>query len=261
MTKTYVFVSGCPRSGTTGLTTLLNWHPHVLLGQERFASLLNRIPAAFVPELFEPARFASVQRGDCGYDSLESSALVSPFARRKKFDDFRGYACLGDKIPKLYEKFDVFGGPAWAGRSVHVIHIVRDAFDVAASYETRSRNPGDRWTADARQGIADWIAAVRAVERYLSSAQSAFRLSIVCYESLFERGEEGMRNGMAAIYDRLALSPKGLDREGIHKVWAHTQKKQEMRKGYPELRQELAERLSEDDLRLYMRVRRLALFS
>src|SRR5580700_1657278 len=51
----HLFVAGCPRSGTSALVFLLNEHPQIALGFERF----KRTRALLDPFHFTPAQFFS----------------------------------------------------------------------------------------------------------------------------------------------------------------------------------------------------------
>src|SRR5690606_22609353 len=129
------------------LTHILNWGQSAFVGQERFASLLNRQPDAFVPDLFESDRLARFIKGDCGYSSYsELREYGAEFACKKEFDTLGENRFIGDKITALHRFFPVFSSPEWDGKDVTVIHVVRNVLDVANSYQTRLENPNDRWT-------------------------------------------------------------------------------------------------------------------
>ena len=62
----YCFVFGCPRSGTTAVARLLQAHPRVVIGMERYKFLLSRRRdrGTFGPTLFERERFFDFRAGD-----------------------------------------------------------------------------------------------------------------------------------------------------------------------------------------------------
>ena len=58
----YLFATGCERSGTTILTRLLQSHPGISIGMERYKYLLRgvrtrRVTRRLCPSHFEPGRF------------------------------------------------------------------------------------------------------------------------------------------------------------------------------------------------------------
>ena len=69
MKKQFLFVCGCPRSGTTALMSFLCKHPDIALGIERFQMRARRHELR--PSDFEPTRFFDVRPGNTWYTSLE----------------------------------------------------------------------------------------------------------------------------------------------------------------------------------------------
>jgi hypothetical protein len=132
----YLFVMGCPRSGTTALRTLLNGHQAIALGEERYGTRCNR--AEFLdPSLFEGDRFFRLSEGDTFYTDLEGA--IPEFGALKS--RYGGAKYRGDKILFLYrylpQLLDTFQERARA------VVIFRNIFDVADSYNRRADNPAD----------------------------------------------------------------------------------------------------------------------
>jgi hypothetical protein len=147
----HLFIAGCPRSGTSALAFLLNEHPQLVLGFERF----KRVRAQLDPFHFTPAQFFSPVaaetdiRGELLYERL-----------RARWE--RGsVTAIGDKVPlytrvlpQLLERFP-------DGR---MVVMVREPVDVAASFRRRAADPQDWWPAgnDHRLAVAMWTEALAA---------------------------------------------------------------------------------------------------
>ena len=68
MHKKFLFVCGCPRSGTSYFQSILAWHPAIALGMERFN--LRLFAGKLLPSDFERERFFRMEAGDTWYDDL-----------------------------------------------------------------------------------------------------------------------------------------------------------------------------------------------
>ena len=191
--KDFLFICGCPRSGTTALWRLLVTHPRVVVGVERYG---NRFFARdfIAPSDFERDRFFDMQAGDTFYPDL---AGFNPYYDRARslFDDA---LFVGDKIPKLYTRFEAL---AERFPDCRVLFIFRNIFDVAASYKRRALDETDAtWRRD--QGVAaairDWGQAIKAYEDF----SDRLKILPVDYEALFFDGE-----GLQTMLDFLGLDP------------------------------------------------------
>lgn len=215
----YLFVSGCPRSGTTVMATLLNWSDSVLIGQERYAPLVRFHPDQFGPHLFEPQRMLTFVKGDCGYASFENMKEYSAhYANPKNFEAISDYPIRGDKITRLYEHLGNFDGPEWEGEDVTVLHMIRNPVEVACSYETRKLTATDRWQDGYEAGIEDWTNAVDRVHEYMLEGGNRIRLGIVSYDHLFLGGVGGFAESVAKIYDFAGLEFGDKQMVGVEKV-------------------------------------------
>jgi hypothetical protein len=131
------------------------------------------------PDLFEEERFFSVAKGDTFYDELDFYKSLYEALRLK----WGRSALVGDKIPKLYLKYEqVFERFPEA----RVIFISRNLIDVATSYKRRAEDQADHaWSGDrdAMRAIDDWNAAnsqtLAAIERFPK------QLYVLSYESFF----------------------------------------------------------------------------
>ncbi len=188
--RQYLFIVGCPRSGTTALATLLAEHPSVVMGIERYG--LRAFPAHFslTPDLFERDRFLHFREGDTFYSSFD----FAPRAYRDVETKFASARWVGDKIPGMYatlpDLFEAFG------ERTTVLFIFRNIFDVAASYKARLLDPNDNWSKGVSTAVTDWT---RAIGAYRRSAHQE-RIIPIIYESLVSDPHIAH-----ALFDRLGL--------------------------------------------------------
>jgi hypothetical protein len=189
--ETHLFIAGCPRSGTSAAAFLLNEHPRVALGFERF----KRTRALLEPFHFTPAQFFS--------PVLAETDIRGELLYRRLRERWRGGAVtvVGDKVPlywrvlpELLERFP-------RGR---LVLLVRDPVDVAASFDRRARDPRDWWPAENDRTLAvamcnEALARVRDAER----AGHGERIFLLPYEPLLA-GEE---RWLHALLSFLGLPP------------------------------------------------------
>ena len=178
--RRHLFVCGTARSGTTALARLLNAHPKIALGIERYKNILlsKPDPSFNYADLFTKDRFLSIEPGDSNVNFAKSYTTDMDRAR-KKFDDA---IYVGDKVPGLYKRLDFLHHEY---PNCVVIYIVRDPLYVATSWQARASDDADTW--DARQGY------VEAIEEWNRSLQAALNardlfgdnLLFLSYERLF----------------------------------------------------------------------------
>jgi len=191
--KKFLFVCGCPRSGTSFLHRILTHHPAIAIGLERFN--LRTFARKTTPADFTQERFFHVEPGDTWYDDLSRfDWLYRNLDPRYDAADY-----VGDKTPRAYEVFDhlIAQFP-----DVRFLVIVRDVFDVAASYENR-RKATTEWNPEwnARKAVEHWNESLRCT---LAAADLAPVLPIV-YEDLVA-GD----GPLAAVADFLEVDPSPL---------------------------------------------------
>ena len=186
MSKPFLFICGCPRSGTTALWRLLVGDTRLCLGVERYG---NRFYTRdfLTPDLFEKQRFLSFEKGDTFYSDL---AGFNPYYS-KVVDIYDNAVYVGDKIPRLYAFFDKL---CVNFPKCKTIVIIRNIFDVAASYKARFLDVADNWNKDVFAAVSDWNSSNEAINSYHGD------LKIVDYEKLFIEKE-----GLEDIYAFLDL--------------------------------------------------------
>jgi Sulfotransferase family len=183
--RRYCFIFGCPRSGTTALTRLLNSHEAFVVGMERYkyhySSTQGR--AALGPDFFEPGRYFDFRPEDTNITpSNERFARFYERARRRF--DAATVVYVGDKVlatdPILDAIRENFPDPRF-------IFIYRDLFRVASSWEVRARNENDEnWVAanDYRVAGERWQGAFEVAERLIDQI-GLEHVSLVRYERMF----------------------------------------------------------------------------
>jgi glycosyltransferase involved in cell wall biosynthesis len=182
----HLFIAGCPRSGTSALVFLLNEHPQIALGFERF----KRVRAQLDPFLFTPAQFFAPVAAETDIrGELLYARLRGRWARGT-------VTVIGDKVPlytrvlpQLLERFP-------RGR---MVVMVRDPQDVAVSFRRRAADPRDWWPPenDHRLAVRMWneaLAAARAAER----SGEGERIFLLPYEPLLA-GEERWLDALLAF--------------------------------------------------------------
>jgi Sulfotransferase family len=134
----------------------LSAHPLIVMGLEWFAGRQSELhPSMFSEEQF----FAPVPGLDCGYDirTHEDTIDYVPAARARYADAHY----IGDKIPLLYEHLDSFAAN-FPGATV--VWLVRDVFEIAASYKRRHDNGDAAWDRGSVAGaVADFNASLAAL--------------------------------------------------------------------------------------------------
>ena len=191
-----------------------------MLGIERYAGLFRRSPFALTKELFGAQRFLDIRQGDCGYRSFdEAPAYSNRSARRLNLESVGTVPIVGDKITQLYKTLEVFEGDDWAGTEVFVVQIIRSVFEVARSYEARSRDPKDRWKESYVEGIREWSDAVDFGLRASEAEGARMKFLAVCYDRVFEGGEEQFVVACATLLQAIGLDPSPEFMVGARKVF------------------------------------------
>lgn len=190
MTKKLLFVSGTPRSGTSALVRLLNLHPALMIGMERYHSQYKHNPIA--PSFFERDRFLDVREGDThdkgGFGTQDADRL------RQRYDRAE---IIGDKYPLLYLQF---GRILAAFPEARHVFIIRNPLSVAESYQQRFENPDDRFNSDYSTAITHWNKGLDAMLALPDTTRNKF--CVVEYESIFKSAAEIER-----LFAFLDLSP------------------------------------------------------
>jgi hypothetical protein len=194
-TPDYLFICGCPRSGTTATANLLNRDPRIAMGLERFKYIDGHLrPHHFLREYFLNPTLDETNILRYGfYDRL-----------RRKFEA-GSVALVGDKLPardgaaELQRVAAEFPGSRF-------LFVLRELRDVAASFVQRAADPSDpKWpsTYDHRHAVRRWNHSLRALRGLISTGDVEGRVFILDYERFFS----GEVTHHAALYRFLALEP------------------------------------------------------
>lgn len=180
--RTFAFIYGCSRSGTTALAQLANLHPDVCIGYERFALIAR--DEKLSPGLYAPARFRDFREGDSHHRGYDGDALREPLL--KKIETAR---VVGDKLPQLSGKL----AQLRAFPNPKLIFILREPFGVAESFDRRARAKIDKWPEDRdyRASITEFNAAMRTMKDAVEG--EAFDHIILNYRDVFESDTEHAR--------------------------------------------------------------------
>jgi hypothetical protein len=186
MKPNFLFLCGCPRSGTTAIWRLLVGDERIKMGVERYG---NRFYTRdfLTPEMFEKDRFFSLEEGDTFYSDLE----VFNSYYSKAHVGYEDATYVGDKIPKLYNYFDRLQENFPEAKTVF---IFRNIFDVAASYKARLLDENDNWNLDVSAAMKDWNASLQSALSYTG------KIALVDYEKLLVK-----REGLEKLFAFLEL--------------------------------------------------------
>jgi len=174
-----VFICGVGRSGTTALAELLNSHPLVCIGIERF-KYLNLRKRNFSAELFHKDRFFEFRPDDTNIIPNNENNWARMYSSMKeKYDNAK---VVGDKIPDLFLAIDNINSGCEGAK---FIYIVRDIDRVAASWNARAMNAADRWpeSNDFRAAVDMWNRANQIILKKLHELPE--QICVVSYERFF----------------------------------------------------------------------------
>ena len=140
---------------------VLRSHPKIVIGNEWMAGRAHDLTR----DMFEPSRFfAPVIGADCGYDIAAHPETKDylPLARER----YAEALWIGDKIPYLYKHFDRLYETF---PEAEVIFMLRDPFEVAASYKKRhlstSSEDADLSAGSVVEAIRDWNESLQALQQ------------------------------------------------------------------------------------------------
>jgi Sulfotransferase family len=172
----YVFIVGCPRSGTTLLRRIVDAHPEIAITPEThwLPTMLEerigvdgegRVTPALIPALLEHPKFARL-----AIDEPDLTELIG--SRRPHYRDFvsalfdlygarHGKRLVGDKTPRYVRAIATLHA-LWPG--ARIVHLVRDGRDVCLSAVSWTRKQDEfvalyrTWRDDPVTTAAYWWA-------------------------------------------------------------------------------------------------------
>ncbi|MDA9208330.1 sulfotransferase [Octadecabacter sp.] len=187
--RDFLFVGGCVRSGTTALTRVLNAHPNVIVGEERYIQAWGKHKVR--PAHFEKDRFLDYQEGD---------STRGFYKFRDEADRFGNERYVGDKHPFVFWFYDDFEKHF---DDANVVYILRNPVSVCESAQARADDPSDRFHMDGKRALGFWNDSLK---RTLDALNKGARIIVVCYEDIF-----GSRGAISKLFDALKLNPDHAD--------------------------------------------------
>lgn len=177
MSKKYLFIAGCARSGTSALAELVGSHPSIVMGMERFGHLYDPTNFKARRELFKKDRFLHMEANDSFYMDFDAFHSWAPDISEKY--DLAEY--VGDKRPDLYTSYDLihreFDAPIF-------LFIHRNIYDVAASWAHRAKEATE-WPShlDFRASVEAWN---QSMELTLQAVKRGQNVIMIRYEDIFD---------------------------------------------------------------------------
>lgn len=191
--KQLLFVGGNPRSGTTALWRLLNGHPEVFIGVERYFRHFEK--RRLRPFHFRKGRFLNIKKRDT------HEKVSSQFDDREKASAAYDRAkIVGDKMPPIVRYYDMIWERFPAST---ILYILREPLPVAESYQKRKDNPDDGWNRGYSEAIDEWNHTVAETLRQIEAGR---KIIPVLYERLFSS-----RSAVDAMFKALGLDPAEQD--------------------------------------------------
>ncbi len=194
--KRYLFVSGNPRSGTNLLARILNLHPGIAIGGERYSKLW--MTNSVGPEHFQKDRFADVRPEDTGVTQAQIRYTANV---AEKFDDA---IFVGDKMPKLWPFYDHLFETF---QPMVLLFILRNPFSVALSHQERFENPDDLFPINGWASVTNWN---RSLQTTLAAIESGAPIIVVSYEKLY-----ASLDNLKPMFGRLGLDLQDANTEKI----------------------------------------------
>jgi len=199
-------VSGVPRSGTTALAGLLNWHPSVFCGIERFP--LESVDQSYFTREMVNDESIPTAHFERNRDTLKSKAQLD---------------AIGDKGPRYFYRL---AGSEKAFSDTRLVFIIRDIAEVFQSWNSRATNPND----------LSWHRGQTGVFSYLDYMQLLFTLNeiqldhdsmVLSYEGLFFGDPARQHETIDHLFDFIGAKPSSL----VHANFdAESDKRQSLKK-------------------------------
>jgi len=201
----HAFICGVPRSGTTALAYVLNSHPQVCIGIERYKFPIMR-EKIFDQSFFEKSRFFD-------FKSTDTNILPKPGTEFEKiyadmYQKWDHAIVTGDKLPRLYTMLDDVQRFIPDSK---FIFILRNIESVASSWNARASNLNDIWPAenDYRACARIWNNANRQI--LAQQQRTPGVVHIVIYEDFFS----GNLDELTRLCDFIGIDNHALLQEGF----------------------------------------------
>lgn len=197
--KTHLIVTGVARSGTTALAELLNTHPAICMGIERFKFRYLR-EQRFDDGFLTKERFFDFRRGDTNLLPDLRPAWAPIYKEMEgKWDEAQ---IVGDKTPDLIPVLPDF----MAQNPNHrFICMLRNLRDVALSWQARADRRRDAWPKGRGFEAAcdSWQTQMEALHDLMRHKPNRDRILLLDYDRMHTAPERTARGLLA----HLGLSP------------------------------------------------------
>jgi hypothetical protein len=198
----FLFIIGCPRSGTTMLKRMLNAHPEIAITREthwiprvfdrgKGLTADGRVTNQLPERLFRQRRFEQMKFGPPALESLIAAHPSMTYAElvSRIFDHFgerKGKRFVGDKTPTYARKVPTLDR-LWP--RAKFLHIVRDGRDVWLSMQNwrmadRAAGQFSTWASDPVITTALWWNVLVGLGHEDGTALPSGRYLSLKYESL-----------------------------------------------------------------------------
>jgi Sulfotransferase family len=201
----YVFVVGCPRSGTTLLQRLLDAHPELAVINEtlwitREGDVATAASRKVVERLYEHRRFERLGLPrEAVVGLLDEGPLLWPELVSRIFDLYgraQGKRLVGDKSPGYVREIPRLDALWPAARFVHLIRDGRDVWLSVSAWQKAERNVGSfaTWADHPLETAALWWERSVRLGREAGEALGSGRYFEVRYEDVVARTRESSRD-------------------------------------------------------------------
>ena len=165
MNKKYIFVAGCPGSGTSAFVSFLLETKKVAIFMERYQKYWKTYHR-FPEKAFDKEKILNIEEGETHYDNI--SRFKPNIIAMELYDNAE---FVGDKIPSLYENFDNLFSQF---PNAKVFFLYRNPYSIAESYKRRALD----------SGIKDFNSSIKALLDLYNKKNEIFfqRIYIVEYE-------------------------------------------------------------------------------
>jgi hypothetical protein len=181
MNRRYLFICGCPRSGTTAITELLNTHPTIAIGMERYKYRIRRNTTDINASLFEAENFFKFCPKETNILPSQGNWTQLYQQMQTKFSTQLDLL-VGDKNPFYFNSYEQMEA---AMKNIKWVFLLRNIEQVAASYNARAANPSDLWPQDNNytKAVEHWNTALARTWRFFK--KNPMNLFVCEYELFF----------------------------------------------------------------------------
>ena len=208
--KQIVFICGMPRSGTSTINHLLNLHPHVMIGAERYFNVIQG--AELTVQHLDEERYTTM----CDGDTHSGTGFYQNDGKTDLGQLYRNAEVIGDKYPMMFRRYQHVLNVLPQAK---FLYMLRNPLSVCESYEARASNEADNlWTRERgyQTALLEWNESVANTLR-LAAQLPKEQLLIVEYEDIFQD-----KGRLQQLYEWCGT--QFLDLEGIAPVMDYFQK-------------------------------------